>query len=171
MPESARFAALFLSSLAASLSALLTLPLFGADLRTVKEPAKIASVFPAGARLRVVNVWATWCAPCVAEMPDLRTIDQTFGSEVALVGVSLDDMIPGAKAAQVAAFLDKQKIAFTNVYYTGNADDLGDYLDFSGEMPVTIVLDAKGKELWRHQGKIDREKAIAQLRELLRRIR
>lgn len=164
MPESARFAAL-------SLSALLALPLLGADLRTVKEPAKIAGVFPPGAKLRVVNVWATWCAPCVAEMPDLRTIDQTFGNEVALLGVSLDDMIPGAKSAQVAAFLDKQKIAFPNVYYTGNADDLGDYLNFSGEMPVTIVLDAKGKELWRHQGKIDRDKTIAQLRELLGRTR
>lgn len=164
MPESARFAAL-------SLSALLTLPLLGADLRTVKEPAKIAAVFPARAKLRVVNVWATWCVPCVAEMPDLRSVDQAFGEEVALVGVSLDDMIPDARPAQVTAFLDKQKITFPNVYYTGNADDLGDYLNFSGEMPVTIVLDAKGKELWRHQGRIDREKTIAQLRELLRRIR
>ena len=46
MRESARFAAL-------SLSALLALPLLGADLRTLKEPAKIAGVFPAGAKLRV----------------------------------------------------------------------------------------------------------------------
>src|SRR5687768_3488547 len=99
MRESARFAAL-------SLSALLALPALGADLRPIKEPAKIASVFPKTAKLRVVNVWATWCAPCVAEMPDLKTIDQTFGSEVMIAGVSLDDMIPGAKSAMVAAFLD-----------------------------------------------------------------
>ena len=164
MRESARFAAL-------SLSALLALPALAADLRPVKEPAKIAAVFAKAAKLRVVNVWATWCAPCVAEMPDLRTIDQTFGDEVMIAGVSLDDMIPGAKSADVAAFLDKQKIAFPNVYYTGNADDLGDYLNFSGEMPVTIVFDARGKELWRHQGRIDREKTIAQLRDLLRRTR
>jgi thiol-disulfide isomerase/thioredoxin len=162
MPKFARFAALSLSVLA--------LPLFGADLRTVKEPAKIAAVFPKAAKLRVMNVWATWCAPCVAEMPDLRTIDQTFGDEVSIVGVSLDDMIPDAKPAMVAAFLDKQKIAFPNVYYTGNADDLGELINFSGEMPVTIIYDARGKELWRHQGRIDREKTIAQLRTLLRRI-
>ncbi len=164
MRESARFAAL-------SLSALLALPALGADLRPLKEPAKIAAVFPKTAKLRVVNVWATWCAPCVAEMPDLRLIDQTFGDEVMLAGVSLDDMIPGAKSAQVAAFLDKQKIAFPNIYYTGNADDLGEYLNFSGEMPVTIVYDARGKELWRHQGRIDRDKTIAQLRKLLGRTR
>jgi|SRR5687767_5927492 len=163
MRESARFAVL-------SLSALLALPALAADLRPVREPAKIAGVFPKSAKLRVINVWATWCAPCVAEMPDLRLIDQTFGDEVMIAGVSLDDMIPGAKPAQVSAFLDKQKIAFPNIYYTGNADVLGDYLNFSGEMPVTIVLDARGKELWRHQGRLDRQKTIAQLRELLRRI-
>ena len=162
MRKSERFAAL-------SLSALLALPALGADLRPVKEPAKIAAVFPKAAKLRVVNVWATWCAPCVAEMPDLRAIDETFGSEVMIAGVSLDDMIPGAKSAQVAAFLDKQKIAFPNVYYTGNPDDLGEYLKFSGEMPVTIVYDARGKELWRHQGRIDKNETIAQLRKLLRR--
>ena len=163
MREFARFAALSLSFLA--------LPLFGADLRPIKEPAKIAAVFPKSAKLRVVNVWATWCAPCVAEMPDLRAIDQLFGAEVVLAGVSLDDMIPGAKQTTVAAFLDKNKIAFPNVYYTGNPDDLGAYLNFSGEMPVTIVFDAAGKELWRHQGRIDRNQTIAQLRELLRRTR
>lgn len=146
-------------------------PALGADLRPVKDPAKIAAVFPKTAKLRVVNVWATWCAPCVAEMPDLRAIDQLFGTEVMIAGVSLDDMIPDAKQTTVAAFLDKQKIAFPNIYYTGNADDLGDYLKISGELPVTIVFDAAGKELWRHQGRIDREKTIAQLRELLRRTR
>jgi thiol-disulfide isomerase/thioredoxin len=164
MRESARFAAL-------SLSALLALPALGADLRPLKEPAKIASVFPKTAKLRVINVWATWCAPCVAEMPDLRAIDETFGPEVMLVGVSLDDMIPGTTSKPVSAFLDKQRIAFPNIYYTGNADALGDYLNFSGEMPVTIVFDARGKELWRHQGRIDRKQTIAQLRGFLRRVR
>jgi thiol-disulfide isomerase/thioredoxin len=144
---------------------------FGADLRPVSDPAKIDAVFPKAAKLRVVNVWATWCAPCVAEMPDLRKVDETFGPEVAIAGISLDDMIPDAKSADVARFLDKQRIAFPNVYYTGNADALANHLKITGELPVTIVYDAKGKELWRHQGRIELEKTIAQLRELLRRTR
>ena len=160
MPKSARFAGLSLS--------LLALPLLAADLRQVKEPAKIASVFPATAKVRVLNVWAMWCVPCVAEMPDLRAIDDAFGNDVALAGVTLDDMLPDAKSAKTAEFLDRQKIAFPNVYYTGNADDLGDRLRFNGEIPVTIVFDRKGNELWRHQGQLDREKTIARLRETLR---
>jgi thiol-disulfide isomerase/thioredoxin len=161
MRKYVRFAVTFLS--------LLALPALAADLRSIREPKKIASVFPATAKLRLVNVWALWCVPCVAEMPDLRAIDESFGAEVALAGVSLDDMLPDATPKPVNAFLDKQKIGFPNVYYTGNPDDLGDYLKFSGEIPITIVYDGKGKELWRHQGRIDRTQTIARLRELLRR--
>jgi thiol-disulfide isomerase/thioredoxin len=162
MPKSARFAVSFLS-------VLLTLSTFAADLRTVQEPAKIDSVFPPSAKVRVVNVWATWCVPCVAEMPDLRALDAAFGAEVALAGVSLDDMIPDAKRATVAAFLDRQRIAFPNVYYTGSSDALADHFHFNGEIPITIVYDRKGKELWRHQGRLDRDQTIARVRELLRR--
>ena len=163
MPKSARFAASFLS-------VLIAVPLLAADLRQLKEPAKIASVFPAAAKVRVLNVWAMWCVPCVAEMPDLRAIDDAFGGELAIAGVTLDDMLPDAKSEETVKFLDRPRIAFPNVYYTGNADDLGDRLRFSGEIPVTIVFDRKGNELWRHQGRLDREKTIARLRETLRRM-
>lgn len=163
MQTYARFAALSLS--------LAALPLLAADLRTVKEPAQIASAFPAKAQVRVLNVWAMWCIPCVAEMPDLRAIDDAFGPEVAIAGVSLDDMLPDAKRDRTIAFLDKQKIAFPNVYYTGNPDDLGEHLKFDGEIPITIVYDRDGKELWRHTGRLKRDETIARLRETLRRMK
>src|SRR5262249_32798111 len=66
-----------------------------ATLVEVKDPARIPDNFAAAAPVRLVNVWATWCVPCVEEMADLGTISRTFGSKVSLVGVSLDDMIPG----------------------------------------------------------------------------
>lgn len=160
MPKFAPFAASFLS-------ALLALPALAANLRDVDAPEKIAAVFPKTAKVRVLNVWATWCMPCVAEMPDLRAIDEMFGDEVAIVGVSLDDMLPNADRKKTAAFLDKQRIAFPNVFYTGSTDDLGELLKFSGEIPVTIVYDANGKELWRHDGRLKRDETIARLRAAL----
>jgi thiol-disulfide isomerase/thioredoxin len=141
-----------------------------ADLRDVKDPAKIKDVFPHAAKLRIVNIWATWCVPCVAEMPELRAVGAAFGPEVALAGVSMDDMIPGAKRENVAAFLDRQKIAYVNVYYNGNADDISAYYHFEGEIPVTIAFDAAGDEVWRHQGVIKSASTIAELRTLLRRM-
>lgn len=153
----------------AVLCVLFALSVFAADLRPTKAPADIAKAFAPKAQVRLLNVWATWCVPCVQEMPDLRAIDETFGPELALVGVSMDDMIPDTKPAKVAAFLDRQRIAFPNIYYTGNADALGDHLDFNGELPLTIVYDGKGKELWRHQGRLERDATIARLRDILRR--
>ena len=132
------------------------------------------SFFPAKAELRVVNVWATWCIPCVEEMGDLREIAKTFAPRVAVVGVSLDDMIPGERAEtkkHVNAFLQTKRVSFPNLYYTGNSDALGEYLKFDGEIPITIAYDRNGTEVWRHQGKLNRQKAFDTIRKLLRRNR
>jgi thiol-disulfide isomerase/thioredoxin len=142
-----------------------------ADLRVVQQAAAVHPAVPSQTPLRLVNVWATWCIPCVDEMPDLQRIHSELGKDVAVIGISLDDMVPDSKKEKVAGFLDKQKITFPNIYYTGKPDDLGDLLRFSGEIPITIVYDRQGKELWRHQGRLNREKTLAELRGLLRRIR
>lgn len=133
---------------------------------------QIANAFPAAAKIHVVNVWATWCVPCVQEMGDLRAIARDLGPQVGVVGVSLDDMIPGDRPAikgHVDEFVTKNRIAFPIVYYSGKSDALADYLKFSGEIPITIAFDRNGKELWRRQGKIDRRATTETLRKLLRR--
>jgi thiol-disulfide isomerase/thioredoxin len=160
----ALFAAFFLSATAAA----------AAQVVEVREPAKIATAFSPQASIRVVNVWATWCVPCVEEMADLRAIRSSFGPELSLIGVSLDDMLPGDRQIskkKVAAFLDQQRIAFPNVYYVGNSDALGEFLRFDGAIPITIAFDRGGRELWRQQGRLDRRKTINTIRKLLGRSR
>ena len=160
MRKFAPFAVLFLSVAA-----------HAADLRDAKDPAAFAKMFPPAAKLRVVNVWATWCVPCVEEMPVLQTIRRTFGSEVAMLGITLDDMIPGDRAEmkkRVASFLDSKQVSFPNAYYTGSSDALAEALKIDGAIPVTLVYDNKGKELWRLQGTLDRQQAIDKIKELLK---
>ena len=145
-----------------------------AQLVEVKEPSGIAQAFSRRAPLRMLNVWATWCVPCVEEIGDIGAISNMFGSDVSVVGVTLDDMIPADRAAtkrKVTAFLDQKKIRYSNLYYSGNSDALADSLRFNGEIPITILYDRNGRELWRRQGKIDRQKTIAEIRKLLRRNR
>ncbi|HXG59166.1 MAG TPA: TlpA disulfide reductase family protein [Thermoanaerobaculia bacterium] len=145
-----------------------------APLRDVRDPAEVTRAFPRRAKLRIVNVWATWCVPCVAEMGDLRAIDEAFGPEVAIVGVTLDDMIPGDRAVtktKVERFLAQRRISFPNLYYVGNADALGDALRFDGEIPLTVIYGRDGRELWRHQGRLDRRATEQTIRDLLRRNR
>jgi thiol-disulfide isomerase/thioredoxin len=143
-----------------------------AALADVKKPDGIQAVFPAKAKIRVLNVWATWCVPCVAEIPDLRDIARELGPEVAFLGVSLDDAIPGDRAEirkRVEKFLKDRNVTFPNLYYSGNTDALVDYLKFDGVIPITIVFDRNGKELWRRQGPIDRRETTKLLKNLLRR--
>jgi thiol-disulfide isomerase/thioredoxin len=138
----------------------------------VKDATKLKSYFPEAAELRVVNVWATWCIPCVEEMGDLRELAKTFAPRVSVIGVSLDDMIPGDRnetKKHVVDFLVSRKVPFSNLYYTGNSDALGDYLKFDGEIPITIAFDRSGKEIWRHQGKLNRQQTFETIRKLLRR--
>jgi len=147
---------------------------FGATLVEIREPSRVADSFSPKALVRVVNVWATWCVPCVEEMDDLRAISTMFGTRVSLVGVSLDDMIPGDRGAirqKVQHFLDNKRIQYINIYYRGSSDALADTLRFNGEIPITIIYDRSGREVWRQQGKIDRNKAIAEIRKQLGRNR
>lgn len=125
----------------------------------VRSLEDVLQTFRGETRVRVVNVWATWCAPCVAEIGDLQKMADGFdGADVEIVGVSLDDAIPGERAAskaKVQRFLTSKKIRFRNLYFVGRPDALAEQVRFDGTIPITIVYDANGKELARNEGKLD----------------
>ena len=128
---------------------------------TLPEAADYAAVQreiqAAGAKIRVVNLWATWCGPCVAEMADLRKISERF-PRIALIGVSLDDAIPGNREemkVKVAAFLRDRGVKYRNVYFTGRQVELTNRFNFEGELPVTFVYGSDGKELTRVVGQLN----------------
>jgi thiol-disulfide isomerase/thioredoxin len=157
-------------STALLLLVLLALPASAAQLLESKKPAAVRDLFAPRAKLHVVNLWATWCQPCVAEMADLKTIDTHFGDEVQLIGVSFDDTIPGSRPAairKVREFLAKQAIGWANLYYTGPIGEAQTFFNFEGEIPITIVYDSAGREVLRHQGTIDRASLTTALEKLL----
>lgn len=99
----------------------------------------------------LVNLWATWCAPCVKELPTLNALARKHDKDGALGVIAVSqDMGP---QGSVEAFLKKLKV-----------DDLGAYHDpkmaLSGAlnaqvMPTTILYDAQGREVWRYVGDLD----------------
>jgi len=141
-------------------------------LTLVSKPAEISRVPAHNAKLRVVNIWATWCVPCVHEMDDLRAVSDAYKKTIDFAGVSMDDVIPGDSKTtrnKVATFLAGKHITYRNYYYTGPQNALVEAFGFSGELPVTIVFDRAGKELFRVQGAIDRKSFSKKLEELLKR--
>ena len=99
----------------------------------------------------LVNLWATWCAPCVKELPTLDKLAQSHrvDGQLGVVAVS-QDMGP---QPSVEAYLARLKVS-----------DLGAYHDpkmaLSGALgaevlPTSILYDAQGREVWRYVGDLD----------------
>ena len=108
----------------------------------------------------------------MAEVPLLKELYAKYLDQgVAVVGISLDDMIPGDRGEtknRVVKFLDSKQVAYPNAYYIGSSDALADAMNIDGAIPITIIYDSKGKELWRRQGTLDQAQATKKIQELLK---
>ena len=140
-----------------------------------RSRAEIDARFDRHAAIRVLNVWATWCAPCVAEMPHLQEIHERYAARgVSLVALSMDDALPGSRdeaKRKVEAFVRSRSLSFTNLLYVGSLPAIEDQLGIGGAIPVTVVFDANGRELKRIEGVIDPASFAADLDRFLKRSR
>ncbi len=107
-------------------------------------------------KLLVVNLWATWCGPCVAELPELVTINRMYrGRPFQLVTISLDDV---AKRDEALRVLKEHHVSATN-YILGSTDrdKFAEALDqeWPGPVPYTIVVAPGGKIVYRKTGAIE----------------
>ena len=105
----------------------------------------------------LVNLWATWCAPCLKEMPDLQAFSDEQGANgIQVVGIALDD------AGAVRAFLQDHGISYPTLVDTAGPADAGVRLgNRSGVLPYTILISAEGRVLKTKIGPFADKKAIA----------
>ena len=94
----------------------------------------------------VVNIWASWCGPCVAEAPGLAQLSTRYAGKVQFVGVDIED-----QPAPARAFI--QRFGWT---YPSVADPQREIQRGYGLLgqPDTIVYDAAGRETWRRSGPV-----------------
>ncbi|MEZ5742966.1 MAG: TlpA disulfide reductase family protein [Sphingomonadaceae bacterium] len=94
----------------------------------------------------LVNLWATWCAPCVVELPMLDELAGDLEGEVKVLTVSQDMQETG----KVAPFLAERGVTRLEPWLDPESE-----LTFALEaqtLPTTILYDAEGKEVWRYIG-------------------
>ncbi len=114
-------------------------------------------------RVVVLNFWATWCAPCLEEMPDLVRIQKRYGMfGVQVLGASAD---PPSARASVEEFARRKKVNFPILL--GASTDQMQMLDVGVALPATLVIDREGRVVERISGILDRKKLEAVLDRLV----
>ena len=99
----------------------------------------------------LVNLWASWCAPCIKELPTLGKLEQAraTGGQLAVIAVSQDR----APKASVDAFLAHRGIGRFAAFHDPEmalSSALGVEV-----LPATVLFDARGREVWRYVGDLD----------------
>lgn len=130
------------------------------------EPVAIEDVDDAGVKalvankdsgkLRLINVWATWCAPCIAEMPELVELNRMYRRRpFEMITITMDDMDRKDAALEV---LKEHHVSSKNYIYTGeDKDKLVESLDpqWEGPPPYTMLVAPGGEVIYRKLGPID----------------
>lgn len=99
----------------------------------------------------VVNFWATWCPPCVEEMPLLdRFYQENSSKSWQIIGIAIDQ--PSAVRRFLAAQPVRYPIALGGLNGNHLARQLGNE---SGSLPYTLVLDARGRIIQQKLGRLD----------------
>lgn len=107
----------------------------------------------------VVNIWASWCAPCRTEMPLLQTAAEAYADRVVILGVASNDD-PG----EAQRFLDELGVTYPNVFDTSGEIRVGLGLT---AYPTTYVFDAQGEIRARVNGGISEQRLAGLIEDAL----
>ena len=129
------------------------------------EPVKISSIDAEAVKalakndsqkLLLINVWATWCGPCVNELPELVTMNRMYRQRpFQMITISMDD---ANKKDQALEMLTKLHVSATNyIFNSDKRDALVEALDkeWPGPVPHTILIAPGGKVIYRQTGEFD----------------
>ncbi len=102
----------------------------------------------AGEKPLYLNFWATWCPPCVGELPAIEAMYQTYGDRLHFAAVSIDD-----GAAQVKAFVERRGL--TVPVYMGDTEKLTEDYRLQA-IPVSLLIGTDGELIAEHVGGMDK---------------
>jgi peroxiredoxin len=107
-------------------------------------------------KLRLINIWATWCGPCVTEFSEFITMNRMYRKrDFEFISISADELAKQPKALQ---FLQKQEASTRNYIFSGDSKyKLIESVDpkWQGALPYTMLVEPGGKVVYAREGIID----------------
>jgi len=140
-------AALFIAALLLAAPLASAAPARAIFVRAADAPTIKAAIASHKGHVVVVNFWATWCGPCVAEFPALVKLHRKYAAKgVTVIAVSADS--PRDRVSKVEPFLRSKHASFTN--FIQHASDPEVFIDafdksWSGDLPRTLIYDKQGR--------------------------
>ena len=130
-----------------------------------KEPVNLETIDDEGLKtllkndtkkLRLINIWATWCGPCVAEIPDFLNINRMYRNrDFELITISADK--PDKKDKALSTL---KRLQASSKNYIYNSDDIYKLIElvdpkWQGALPYTLLVEPNGKIVYQKQGAIN----------------
>ncbi len=114
-------------------------------------------------KLLVVNFWATWCPPCLHEIPMFIALQERYGDQgLQLIGIAIDD------GDKVAVFVEEIGLNYPALHGQLDAIEvMAAYGNKSGGLPYTVIISRSGQIVARHPGVLDEAAATALVEEFL----
>lgn len=115
-------------------------------------------------KIVVVNFWATWCPPCIKEIPTFIELQKKYQSQgVQFVGIALDD------AESVKNFAETMDINYPILLESGRSRLSSSFGNHLGAIPFTAVVNQQGVIVARQMGEVSRAEMVQMLEPLLKR--
>ncbi len=99
----------------------------------------------------VVDIWATWCAPCIERFPHMVRLSQQYNDHVTFVSLSVDDRSDRKAVEDARQFLVKQNATFRNYLMDENILQSFEKLDILG-IPTVFLYDRSGRQRYNLNG-------------------
>jgi thiol-disulfide isomerase/thioredoxin len=114
-------------------------------------------------KIRIINFWATWCPPCIKEIPEFIALQEQYAAKgVQFIGIAIDDQ------ESVEKYLASTKINYPILIGEVNgialAHQLGNIID---AVPFTLIVNQQGQIIHRQPGEFSREQIMAIIKPLL----
>ncbi|MFK5948639.1 MAG: TlpA disulfide reductase family protein [Methylococcales bacterium] len=114
-------------------------------------------------KIRIINFWATWCPPCLKEIPEFIKLQDEFKDKnVQFIGIAIDD-----KQA-VEQYLQNNPVNYPMLIGGDAAISLSQQLgNFVNTVPFSLIINQQGQIIHRHPGELSKEKIIEIITPLL----